>query len=157
MPYEPMLDVVRRTMENLRFVEAHKNEEGTYEVTQLINSFLGVVCHPWDQLRDDFKRVQIGLDWPQFVSAQPSLAVATDLYDLVRKVRNAFAHGNLVFLSQQGEVSALRIQNKIQQYPLPSRVVWDVTISVADLHRFLDKFAAFVESLPERYQAKHVA
>jgi hypothetical protein len=48
MPYEPVLDIMRRTMANLEFVEEHKSDIGPFEVTQLLNSFLGALAHPWE-------------------------------------------------------------------------------------------------------------
>ena len=43
---EPLLDIMRRSMANLAFVEAHAGPSGPYEVTQLINTFLGALTHP---------------------------------------------------------------------------------------------------------------
>ena len=34
-------------MGNLDFIEQHKSDDGPYEVTQLINSFLGALAHPF--------------------------------------------------------------------------------------------------------------
>ena len=45
-PTEPIRDVVRRTMANLQFIEGHASARGSYEVTQLVNSFLGALAHP---------------------------------------------------------------------------------------------------------------
>ena len=41
MPHEPVLDIMRRTMINLEFVQRHAGGAGPFEVTQLVNSFLG--------------------------------------------------------------------------------------------------------------------
>ena len=41
MPHDPVRDIMRRTMHNLKFVEARAGADGPYEVTQLVNSFLG--------------------------------------------------------------------------------------------------------------------
>jgi hypothetical protein len=49
MPREPVRDMMRRTMQNLQFVEAHKGPNGPYEVTQLLNSFLGALAHSWEK------------------------------------------------------------------------------------------------------------
>jgi hypothetical protein len=47
-PTEPIRDVVRRTMANLQFIEGHASARGSYEVTQLVNSFLGALAHPYE-------------------------------------------------------------------------------------------------------------
>lgn len=50
MPLEKPRDMMRRTMFNLRFIEQHASDRnGPYEVTQLINSFLGAMAHPWEE------------------------------------------------------------------------------------------------------------
>ena len=46
MPIEPIRDIMRGTIANLEFVETHARPNGPYEVTQLINSFLGTLAHP---------------------------------------------------------------------------------------------------------------
>ena len=33
MPHEPVLDVMRRTMANLEFIDAHASSAGPFEVT----------------------------------------------------------------------------------------------------------------------------
>jgi hypothetical protein len=50
MPIEPVRDIMRRTMQNLKFVEGHRGANGPYEVTQLLNSFLGALAHPLGSL-----------------------------------------------------------------------------------------------------------
>lgn len=53
MPSEPVRDIMRRTMANLTFVEMNAQPDGPFEVTQLINSFLGALAHPWELLKTD--------------------------------------------------------------------------------------------------------
>ena len=59
MPFEPVLDIMRRTMENLEFVERHANKDGPYEVTQLINSFLGALAHPWEEFQAELLQMPL--------------------------------------------------------------------------------------------------
>ena len=54
-PTKPLLDIMRRSMANLEFIEARKSPTGPYEVTQLINTFLGALVHP-------FEKMQVGLN-----------------------------------------------------------------------------------------------
>jgi hypothetical protein len=35
-------------MANLEFIERHAGAGGRYEVTQLVNSFLGALAHPYE-------------------------------------------------------------------------------------------------------------
>jgi hypothetical protein len=41
-------------MQNLKFIEEHKRRDGPYEVTQLLNSFLGALAFPWEEYRHEF-------------------------------------------------------------------------------------------------------
>ena len=55
----PIHDVIERTMYNLRFIEKHSNVEGPYEVTQLINSFLGAMAHPWEKVKKNIRHMTL--------------------------------------------------------------------------------------------------
>jgi hypothetical protein len=59
MPFEPLLDIMRRTMANLEFVEEHKSANGPFEVTQLLNSFLGALAHPWENLKGELNSISV--------------------------------------------------------------------------------------------------
>jgi len=50
---------MRRTMANLEFVEAHSGPNGPYEATQLIDSFLGALAHPWETMGDDLPKLPL--------------------------------------------------------------------------------------------------
>jgi hypothetical protein len=52
MPHEPVLDIMRRTMRNLAFIGQRVSIGDPFEVTQLINSFLGALAHPWGKLEE---------------------------------------------------------------------------------------------------------
>lgn len=117
MPFEPVRDVMRRTMANLEFIETHKQRNGPYEVTQLLNSFLGALCHPWESYRIDLDTKSLAEaaaeGWPGIIKERPRDYDPQSLGDLVRLMRNAIAHGNIKFLpGSTGEIQALRIWNK---------------------------------------------
>ena len=69
MPTEPLLDIMRRSMANLAFVEGNAGPEGPYEVTQLVNTFLGALAHPFEAMRDDLNSLSLAdaaaLGWPR--------------------------------------------------------------------------------------------
>jgi hypothetical protein len=68
MPHEPIRDIMHRTMNNLEFIEAHAAADGPYEVTQLINSFLGALAHPWETYRDDLPTISLAAAHSQLKS-----------------------------------------------------------------------------------------
>jgi hypothetical protein len=161
MPTEPLLDLMRGTMANLRFVEEHAGPDGPFEVTQLINSFLAALVHPWEAMRNDFEDVPMGRasaeGWPaidiEFWSDGDDKG---KLNGLIRVMRNALAHGNLEFLSideqrnvaflrpQPAQIGAIRLWNTIGRGS-SRRVTWRATIAVADMRRFLERFADLIE------------
>ena len=71
MPTEPVRDIMRRTMANLAFIERHKSDSGPYEVTQLINSFLGALAHPWEDMKTELRGITLSegetRGWPRIV------------------------------------------------------------------------------------------
>jgi hypothetical protein len=116
MPRDPVRDIMRRTMQNLQFVEVWASADGPYEVTQLVNSFLGALVHPWETHRQNLTTVLISeaqaAGWPAVAKERPSDREPESLGDLVRLMRNALAHGNIEFLPDaSAEIRALRLWN----------------------------------------------
>jgi len=148
MPYEPVLDVMRRTMSNLEFVQRHATEGGPFEVTQLINSFLGALAHPWENMSGELKRIEVRqaekYGWPSLHKERSTDRDPSSLGDLIRRLRNGVAHGNLTFLPDgRGQISALRIVNKDQK----GHRTWGTILSIADMRCFLDHFVDLVEAI----------
>lgn len=108
---QPVLLLMYRTIQNLEFIDRHKDHDGPFEVTQLINSFLAVVAHPWDQLLDCGKLRQVKLESRVFRECEfpvfPNLPVegtstrVDDAYQLLSVLRNGMAHGNMALLDRK--------------------------------------------------------
>lgn len=150
MPHEPVRDIMRRTMQNLEFVEAHAGASGPYEVTQLINSFLGALAHPWERYRDDLAGISLPAahvaGWPAIAKERPNDHDPRSLGDLIRLMRNALAHGNVEFLPGiSTDIHALRLWNTGH-----GRRTWGAVLTVADVRSFLERFVALAEELHER-------
>ncbi|SED78357.1 hypothetical protein SAMN05519104_4356 [Rhizobiales bacterium GAS188] len=148
MPHEPILDVMRRTMANLAFIEQSGSSEGPFEVTQLINSFLGALAHPWESLRSELNSMSIAdaesQGWPIPRAERATDQAPTKFGDLIRLLRNGVAHGNISFLPDgKGQIAALRIENRDNQ----GGRTWGVTITPQNMRRFLERFVALVEDL----------
>jgi HEPN pEK499 p136 len=145
MPHEPVRDIMRRTMHNLRFVEAHQGPDGPYEVTQLLNSFLGALAHPWEKYHNELCAKSLAeaaaTGWPKISSDRDPQSLG----DLVRLMRNAVAHGNVDYLpGPAGEIQAHRIWNLDR-----GRRTWNAVISVAQMRAFLMCFVQLAETLGE--------
>jgi hypothetical protein len=104
VPTEPILDIMRRSMANLRFIEEHAGPHGPYEVTQLTNTFLGALAHPFEAMRDDLMALPLveatAMGWPPITKEWTTDTEPSSLGDLVRLMRNGMAHGNIEFLPE---------------------------------------------------------
>jgi HEPN family protein len=148
IPTEPLLDIMRRSMANLAFVEAHAGPEGAYEVTQLVNTFLGALAHPFEAVRDDLMSLSLAkaeaLGWPKIERERPTDNEPESLGDLIRLLRNGFAHGNLEFLSDgRGQIGAVRIWNNDPRKR--GARTWGAVLRVHDMRRFLGLFVELIE------------
>lgn len=148
-PPKPVYDVMRRTMHNLRFIEAYKKQNGPYEVTQLVNSFLGALAHPWEKNKKLKKWLASDSATRRLPMIQKELASDIEPKndnELLRLMRNAFAHGNIEYLpNNEDEIYAIRFWNENLEKP-PKRT-WGAVLTVTDLRRFLDCFVALAEDI----------
>lgn len=137
-------DFAQRTLKNLDAIEAALKNDPTaevYEVTQLINSLLGLIVFPKERYVDAIPRIPIeelrkdGWLIPQMKSTSPN--IAADLHDLVRCLRNGISHCNLEFTSDGHQLTGLHIWN----YPRNSRTPnWDARLGLYELRQFARKF-----------------
>lgn len=104
---------MRRTLDNLEYIEADvvaQRREEIFEITQLVNSFLGVLAHPWEKLFDagSLATLEIGseeydgLGFPTLPSTwSQDTEHPKNLAHLLRLLRNGVAHGNIDLLSKE--------------------------------------------------------
>ena len=147
MPTDPILDIMRRSMANLAFVEAHAGSKGPYEVTQLINTFLSAFMHPFEAMQHDLMARPLqeaaAFGWPTIKKESPSDNEPASLGDLVRLMRNSVAHGNIEFLPDgENQIKALRIWNT---RPHGGPRNWGAIVTVDDMRMLLDHFVELVE------------
>jgi hypothetical protein len=153
MPSEPVRDIMRRTMDNLEFVRAHARANGPpYEVTQLINSFLGALAHPWETYKADLNALSLASarndGWPVIDKEKTDDRDPTSLGDLIALMRHALAHGNVSFLpGVSGEIQALRLWNVP---PTTKKRDWGTIITPDNMRTFLERFVALAEGLHDK-------
>jgi hypothetical protein len=144
--FEEVKDLMNRTMFNLEFVQKKKSLSGPYEVTQLVNSFLGAMAYPWEKKKEQLRQMLLDeaerRGWPVIVTQEGSLDTPKSLGDLIRVMRNAMAHGNLDFESRNGEIVALRLWNRGG-----GEDTWRARVKVNDLRRFLTCFVGLANEL----------
>ena len=159
MPHEQVRDIMRRTMKNLRFIETNAKKNSPYEITQLINSFLGALAHPWESFRDDLEKLPLeeaqAAGWPKLAKEKRTDSDPRSLGDMVRLLRNGIAHGNVEFLSGPGrEIRALRIWNV---NPRSCKRTWGAVVTIQDMRTFLLRFVDLAEELHETQQRPRTA
>lgn len=147
MPTAPLLDIMRRSMANLAFIDAHASASGPYEVTQLINTFLGALAHPFEAMRADLMALPLSVavkeGWPRITKELPSDREPSSLGDLIRLMRNSVAHGNIEFLPDgRGQIQSVRIWNTD---PGTGRRTWGAVVTVHDMRLILDRFVELIE------------
>jgi HEPN family protein len=153
--YQPVKDLMHRTMYNLKFIEDLKGPNGPYEVTQLINSFLGAMAHQWEEWRKELTEITLEQaqqeGWPVIVTDEESEDTPKSLGDLIRVMRNAIAHGNLAFvsLSQGGEIEMVDLWNRGG-----GKDTWRARVHVKDLRSFLDRFFELANKLYDREETE---
>lgn len=154
MPKEPVRDMMRRTMENLRFVERHSSASGPFELTQLLNSFLGALAHPWEDLVGDLERISIedaaAAGWPSIDRQLASDAPPRSLGDLLRHIRNGLAHGNIRYWDHNGKIAAVEIVSKYRDSNTGEFIrAWGAVVTVEHMRQFLECFVHLAERLYE--------
>jgi hypothetical protein len=176
-PDDPVRVVMKRTIANLQFIdqederlkaEARANglnrrddDQAPFEATQLLNSFLGALIHPWETLRErSGQGIAIGLDearsrgWPVLQNQNSYAPEPKNYARMLSNLRNAFAHGSIELLKDlpdetgRRDISGVRIWN---QCPDCSCKTWVAEISLAELRAFLE----FFENLADDQLPRH--
>lgn len=113
---EVVRDFARRTRRNLEAIEVLRHQDaGVFEVTQLINSMLGLLIFPQQEYVDSIPRIPLeelqrdGWPIPQLTG---KFRQVEDLNELIRYLRNAVAHFNVAFVGDgENSIKVLRIWN----------------------------------------------
>jgi len=142
MNYESELvrDFASRTRQNLEYIEKQQQlGENVYEVTQLINSLLGLIVFPQQGTLERIPRTPLtdleSQGWPAIEITKGQSECQT-LYDLVRYLRNGIAHFNLRFLANRNnQLIGIVIWNRRAR-----DITWEARLTVPQLRRIADLF-----------------
>lgn len=135
-------DFMARTLHNLELIEAHAPAPGetaapsVYEVTQLINSMLGLLIFPREGFWVHLSARPLHTLPPEFQTLRRATR-ARDLRQLIRLMRNSFAHFNVKTHSFMGQIDSLVLTNLNDQ----KQITWEMEITVDELRAFVDWFA----------------
>lgn len=142
MNYEHVVrDFARRTRTNLYAIERLEAQgDEAYEVTQLVNSMLGLLVFPKERFIDQIPATSLeelkadGWPLPKVVGDFPQ---ARDLRQLIRYLRNAVAHFNLEFVGEQ--IHAIRVWNTYK-----GRRTWEAEVGLEELRAIAERFTAIL-------------
>ena len=147
-PRSDALGLAERTRKNLLFIEgAFERGEDVHVITQVANSLLMLVVFPWERHFVDLvaavplsKLADSG--WPAWRTTRGSV---NTLGDLVRRIRNAAAHGHLKFSSDSRLLSEVTIS--LSDYrPHATEPFWSAEILASDLRDFCYRFIDLIDS-----------
>ena len=138
MNYESVIrDFAERTRKNLRTIEDLQAKGGeAYEVTQLVNSMLGLLVFPRERFLDQIPQTSLsdleadGWPVPKVVGDFPQ---ARDLRELIRYLRNAIAHFNIEFIGEK--IQSVRVWNTKDK-----RTTWKAEIGLKELRAIAERF-----------------
>lgn len=137
-------DFAQRTLDNLNFIQSTKRSKSPveiYEVTQLMNSLLGLLVFPQQRYIDSIPQLPLeelkkcGWPIPRVVGDYPQ---ASDLRKLIRYLRNSIAHFNIEFISdEKHELHGLQVWNFD---PRIKETTWKASITVEEIEMLARRF-----------------
>jgi len=179
---QPVLLLMERTIRNYEDIKRRAIRDGPFEVTQLINSFLAVVAHPWDQLLDKDLLKSTSIEQPNIrrmgFPLEPPFpgerGVPPDsVHNMLRLLRNSMAHGNMLLLSRsdlrelrpdsptprvhEKEIAGVRIWNMRGKTETWSAVL-DITELEATLYAmrlFCETLSLWRQDIREEFEKRH--
>jgi len=148
MEYKDLVkDFIKRTDHNLETIEAiNAQGDEVYEVTQLINSLLGLLILPQqeffnsipkdsiDKAREDGWLIPAPLDGYQQVE---------NLSVFLRYFRNGISYFNIHFISINEQLSGVQIWNQLPN----SYINWKIDLNIQDIKSITTKIKELVNKL----------
>lgn len=137
---ERLKEVMDRTMCNLRFIHDRCSDDGPFEVVQLVNSFSGAMAHPWEEMKrlkslNLSQSIEAARDrgWPVLDKELPTDSDPKDYGEMLRWIRNGFAHGNIDFKNANGSIVRIQVWN----CPIGRPRNWGTVVDVRVMEDFL--------------------
>ena len=146
-------EFIARTQKNLIAIECLK-EKGVevYEVTQLLNSMLGLLIFPKE--RRLYEKIQ-PKSWDTMVEEGWPLpsgdnAHVSDLEELIRHMRNAVAHCKFNLTTDHDEISSIEFRNFRRGDNHKEQPRWKGVYDVASLRTFIYMLLDHIQSSSRR-------
>ena len=143
--YELEDEFISRTEKNLRAIEKLSQEgKSVYEVTQLINSLLGLLVLPKERFKtipEITQETMIKEGWPLPFGEN---AQVSGLKQLITNMRNAVAHFNIEFIADKNEIVGIQFKNYGTRDEGRKKPLWIGEYRLEPLKRFVDMFLAHI-------------
>ena len=145
-------EFIARTQKNLIAIECLKDIScKVYEVTQLLNSMLGLLIFPKERF---FEKIQ-NKRWDMMVKEGWPLpsgdnARVSDLEQLIRNMRNAVAHCNFKVMTEHDEISSIEFRNFRRGDNHKEQPRWKGVYDVASLRTFIYMLLDHIQSSSRR-------
>ena len=149
MIYEDLVsDFADRTRRNLEVIDRLKDdpESDVFEVTQLINSMLGLLVFPRENFLDRIPEIPLAelkqRGWPQIreITTEESFDPPENLRELVRYLRNSIAHLNIEFRPENGVIRGITVW-KMKR----GKKNWKASLNLEELREFTLKFVELLK------------
>lgn len=147
MDYQNLVvDFANRTRQNLHVIQAmSQNNVKVYEVTQLINSMLGLLIFPKENFYKTIPPLSIkeleedGWKIPKVIG---NFKQVENLQQLIRYLRNAIAHFHLEFYTDENDqIKGVQVWN----IPLGKKDPdWKVKLTIKELESITEKFLQLI-------------
>ena len=145
-------EFIARTERNLKIIEdlAIQGEE-VYEVTQLINSLLGLLVFPkerWLSKVPAIDRNKLEMDgWPL---PEEEISQFGNLQDLLKKMRNAVAHFDIELILGKDEIVGIQFKDSNSRGQETRNLTWSGKFRVDSLRKFLYKLLDQLKTVEPR-------
>lgn len=142
-------DFVVRTNKNLEYIDNKKeNGDEVYEVTQLVNSFLGLIVFPKEKAGYKIRRISDDQHIIQIISSciiensYQGRYREINLTNLIYHFRNAIAHGGIEIISENNEITSIFFYDRMveDRYRQEFKIVMDISQIREFVKLFSEKF-----------------
>jgi hypothetical protein len=132
-----------RTRMNFEHIERVKIEGRTdvHVVTQLANSLFGLIVFPWEkEVKKRIEEIKLGAPgWPRWAEWEDLEGDCLTLDRLVKHLRNAIAHGRILFKSDSPDLDEVVFEFE-DRNTKTDQLVWHARIKGTELREFCLQF-----------------
>lgn len=156
LPEDRISGFFQRTMTNLCFVRENAKEDGPYEATQLVCSFLGAIL-AWENLARDQKTLVRKVirememtsngTWALLDRDADSTSTPSDHFQELEWIRHGFAHGRISFVNKSGKIVGLHVRNEW------GTTNWGSELTLDQLDELLKKYFEIADCVERKASA----